>query len=403
MSAETGVNHPLNDRIPGERPHNLYLDGVRGVAVLAVLLTHGTFLFPTTRLTRYVLPPLTFGWWGVDLFFVLSGFLITGILLTTRTADNRASAFYARRILRIFPIYYLCLAVMWALSSQWFWLRSLVPYNSAADKTAYLLYFQNWVPLWHSLTLQPNLVGHFWSLAVEEQFYLVWPWIVWKLSPKSALRLCIAGALGALVLRIVLVSHFGPHLWIHSLTVTRGEGLLIGSAIAILNAGERKVDPRLLIGMAIAGIAVIAVSICLDPAELSNTDAGPYMYTSCVSGLGLLFGALVGASQYQVPVLTPALNTGWLRNFGKYSYGIYVYHLPLFYGIDHLINRALGSRLPLSTRYARAELLLLIAVTYAIAFLSFKFFESPLLGLKRHFIARVSRAVREQRGLAAHV
>ncbi len=172
ITAETEGNRLLKDRVPGERPHNLYLDGVRGVAVLAVLLTHGTFIFSPTPIMRYVLPPVIFGWWGVDLFFVLSGFLITGILLSTRTATNRATAFYARRILRIFPVYYVCLAVMWILSAHSPWLHSIVPYNSAADRAAYLLYFQNWVPFWHSFTLQPNLIGHFWSLAVEEQFYL---------------------------------------------------------------------------------------------------------------------------------------------------------------------------------------------------------------------------------------
>src|SRR3954447_13631060 len=102
MAVKSGSDH-LTNEVAGERAHNPYLDGVRGVAVLAVLLTHGTFLFSYTPLTRYLLPPMIFGWWGVDLFFVLSGFLITGILLKTRTAPNRAPAFYARRVLRIFP------------------------------------------------------------------------------------------------------------------------------------------------------------------------------------------------------------------------------------------------------------------------------------------------------------
>ena len=398
VAARTGKS----DRVPGERSHNLYLDGVRGVAVLAVLLTHGTFLLSSTRLTRYILPPIIFGWWGVDLFFVLSGFLITGILLSTRTAPNRASAFYARRVLRIFPIYYLCLAVLWIVSARSYWFGTMVPYTGAADRAAYLFYIQNWIPLWHSLTLKPNALGHFWSLAVEEQFYLIWPWIVWKLSPKAVLWTCVLGAVSALALRIALVSYFGPHLWIHCLTVTRGEGLLVGSALAVLNSGDRRINPRLLWGMAITGLAVIAAIVVLDPAEFSNTDAGPYMYTICISGLALVFGALVGGSQFRVPALTPALNAGWLRNVGKYSYGMYVYHIPLFYGIDHLIGKVSPFKGPLPNRYALAELLLLMAATYVTAFLSFVFIERPLLNLKRYFIAQVPRpAVPEQRSFVA--
>jgi peptidoglycan/LPS O-acetylase OafA/YrhL len=186
------------------------------------------------------------------------------------------------------------------------------------------------------------------------------------------------------------------------LTVTRGEGLLIGSALAVLNSGGRRVSPRLLWSMAVAGLAVIAAIIALDPAEFSNTDAGPYMYTMCVSALALLFGALVGASQFRVPVLTPALNTGWLRNLGKYSYGMYVYHLPLFYGINRLIMKLSHSTGPLPNRYALAELLWLLAATYATASLSFALVESPLLSLKRYFVARVpSRRTPEPRSFAA--
>lgn len=374
----------------GERPHNLYLDGVRGIAVLAVLLTHATFLFATTPLTRFILPPVIFGWWGVDLFFVLSGFLITGILLETREAPNRARAFYARRTLRIFPIYYLCLAILWGLCSHSEWVRSMLPYNAAVDKTAYLLYLQNWIPLWHGFVIQPSLLGHFWSLAVEEQFYLIWPWIVWRTSPKLVLRLCVVGVACALLLRVVLVGHFGPHLWIHCLTITRGEGLLIGSALAVLNSAGNRINPKLLIAMASGGASIIVFVILRDPTELSNTDAGPYMYTICVSGLALLFGALVGASQFEVPFLTRGVKTGWLRSFGKYSYGLYVYHIPLFYAINHLIKKLFGSRLPFSTRHALIELALLIGITYGVAWLSFRFIESPLLRLKRYFVARAT-------------
>jgi peptidoglycan/LPS O-acetylase OafA/YrhL len=389
MAVQTFANPAHYERMPGERPYNLYLNGVRGVAILAVLLTHGTFLFSSTRLTRWVLPPIIFGWWGVDLFFVLSGFLITGILLSTRAAPNRATAFYARRVLRIFPIYYLCLAALWMVSAHSDWLGTMLPYSSAADRASYLFYFQNWIPLWHSLTLKPNLLGHFWSLAVEEQFYLIWPWVVWKFSPKAILGICVLGAVSALSLRIALVSHFGPHLWINWLTVTRGEGLLVGSALAVLNSGHRRINPRLLVGMALAGLAIIAATAILDPAEFSNTDAGPYMYTICVSGLALVFGALIGGSQFRVPFLTPVVNARWLRNLGKYSYGMYVYHLPLFYGIEHMMAKALRFRGPIPNRYAFAELLLLIGATYVTALTSFALIERPFLSLKRYFVAQL--------------
>lgn len=387
-TAEAHRSSPREAEAAREGRHNLYLDGVRGIAVLAVLLTHSTFLFSNNPLTHYLLPPVIFGWWGVDLFFVLSGFLITGILLETRAAPNRAGAFYARRMLRIFPIYYLCLGVVLAVSLYSTWVSSLLPYRSGADIAAYLLYFQNWIPFWHSLTLQPSLLGHFWSLAVEEQFYLIWPWIVWRAAPKTVLGLCVVGAACALLLRVALVSHFGPHLWIHCLTITRGEGLLIGSALAVLNSGERRISPKLLGAMAVGGAAIVAIAIARDPAELSNTDAGPYMYTICVSGLALLFGALVGASQFSVPILTPALQSAWLRKFGKYSYGLYVYHIPLYQLTSYLLSRFLGWQPPLANRYALIELVLLIGLTYAVAYLSFRFIESPLLRLKKHFVAR---------------
>ena len=386
IGSQPGVD--TNVRVAGstERQHNPYLDGVRGVAIVAVLLTHGTGFFAFTRLTHYVLPIFIFGWWGVDLFFVLSGFLITGILLKTKTATNRVSTFYVRRFLRIFPIYYLCLFVLWGAAVRSEWLSSVLFYRTAFDRAAYLLYLQNWLPLWNSLSLPSTILGHFWSLAVEEQFYLIWPWLVWALRPVVVLRICVVGAVCALVLRITLVSHFGPHLWINQLTVTRGEGLLIGSALAILGSEGRKISSRLLVGMAAVGLAIVAFVIAADPTELFNTDAGPYMYTICVSGLALLFGAVVGASQYNVPFLTTALKAPWLRNLGKYSYGLYIYHIPVYWLANRFVTTRLHRQPPLETRYALVELALLLATIYAVAWISFNCFEGPLLRLKSRFV-----------------
>src|SRR5208282_2425862 len=150
------------------------LDGVRGLAIVAVMLTHISIqqvpLHPLLRGT------LALGWSGVDLFFVLSGFLITGILLDTRQCPNYFRSFYARRVLRIFPLYYgfLTFALL------------VFPYIVSPDfmpapshRWLYVCYVANWLPhaQWHVLS-------HFWSLCVEEQFYFIWPLLILLVSPR---------------------------------------------------------------------------------------------------------------------------------------------------------------------------------------------------------------------------
>ena len=154
------------------------LDGLRGLAVLAVVLYHATLLAPGTGATgRTLLAAARLGWAGVDLFFVLSGFLITRLLVESRGADNYFRVFYARRLLRIFPLYYVSLLVLVLLfrvpggESLWYWL-----YASNVKAT---------LSGWPSAPL-----SHFWSLAVEEQYYLVWPLAVSLLSRRALVSLC---------------------------------------------------------------------------------------------------------------------------------------------------------------------------------------------------------------------
>ncbi len=369
------------------KKHIPALDGIRGIAILAVLLTHAEALgdtrtFIQTPALKPFLVSMTFGWAGVDLFFVLSGFLITGILIQTRTAANRAISFYARRFLRIFPIYYLTLAIVLGGAAEWPWLNAVLQ-KGWADRASYFVYLQNWSVLWGSDGLRLNILGHFWSLAVEEQFYLVWPVIVWMLPDRAVLKVCIAGALCALMLRIGLVSYFGPHLWIDILTPCRGEGLLVGSALAVA-ATRGRISVRAIAGMAAAGAGLVFSIVFLDHREFTNTDHGPYMYTIGVSGLALLFGALVASSQYSIPGLTRALNWGWLRSFGKYSYGIYVYHIPVFIVLEYFLVRR-GVIFPVPAAQGALLVATMVAVSFAIAWLSFTLIEGPLLRLKRRF------------------
>ena len=382
--------------------YNPTLDGIRGLAILAVLLTHGNFLFEKTPATKWFLAPMVFGWCGVDLFFVLSGFLITGILFETRAATNRARSFYGRRFLRIFPIYYLTLVVVLGAGTLYPRLGAALQFPAWPGRLAYFLYLQNYLGLPGSSLHRALMLGHFWSLAVEEQFYLVWPLLVWSLSSRLMLRICIAGAAGALVLRIFLVHHFGPHLWIHQLTMTRGEGLLIGSALAILAAEGKRISPRLLVSMALAGGSALLFILLIDRREFLNTNAGPYMYTLGVSGLGLLFGALVGSSQYTVPGLTHFLNGSVLKSFGKYSYGIYVYHIPIIWCVKKALHRG-GISIPVPTVYSFAGLAALIAVSWGVAWISYQLIEGKFLRMKRRFEPAYAAATENRRAAIAGV
>ncbi len=176
------------DRAPGYMPQ---LDGIRAIAAGLVVFSH--FFPPST-----VHDATNWGYVGVRLFFVLSGFLITGILLDAReiTATPRAEIlknFYARRALRIFPIYYLTLFVLIGIGY-------LV---NASEIAAYLTYTANWYIIWHG---PDDLQAvHFWSLAVEEQFYVVWPWLILLLPRRYVLPAIIAAICLAVAVRFTLV------------------------------------------------------------------------------------------------------------------------------------------------------------------------------------------------------
>src|SRR5579863_9160491 len=212
-------------------------DGLRGIAIVLVLLRHLGEDLPARRLGGVVDAALNAGWLGVDVFFVLSGFLITGILLDARGDEAQPSEgyflrFYARRALRIFPLYYLFLAVTIFIArppmphgTWWYW-----SYTSNV-----LIARHGWPEgLWET--------GHLWSLAVEEQFYLVWPAIIaW--TPRRRLPvLCVAIIVGAIAVRIALI-HQGAALGAYVLTPARADTLAVGAALAIaLRSGPRVKD-----------------------------------------------------------------------------------------------------------------------------------------------------------------
>ncbi|HEY5213324.1 MAG TPA: acyltransferase, partial [Acidobacteriaceae bacterium] len=208
------------------------LDGVRGLAILMVMGCHAfvSNYESAGRFAKLIGEFLHYGNAGVDLFFVLSGFLITGILYDSLQDDGYFRKFYARRALRLFPLYYgvllICFLLTGPLRLHWGHMGWLL-----------ILDLQNIDPIQivkHSPG--PNIVlSHFWSLAVEEQFYLFWPLLVYSVrSWKGLLRMTLIASAGALVLRLMLVGHGASPLAIHVTTICRADSLMLGGALAML-------------------------------------------------------------------------------------------------------------------------------------------------------------------------
>jgi peptidoglycan/LPS O-acetylase OafA/YrhL len=303
------------------------LDGVRGIAILLVLVCHlaySTGAVLNGTLKGYML----FGWTGVDLFFVLSGFLITGILIDTRDTPGRARTFYRRRCLRILPLYYLAVAAGFFIVPRVNvgWLSDLYP--SSQGWVSYLLYVQNWwIPL-HERS--HSLFGQFWSLGVEEQFYLFWPMCVWWISPRYLARVCVAGMVSTLLLRLALMPHHAGATIILMSTVTRMDSLLCGALCAIV---VRNKELYATIGRWIPRLAVISVAGIVYIYKGPPAADQSYVQTIGFTMLAIGYATLVLTafrSDGSGSLVERVLCVSPLRMFGKYSYGIYVYHGLIF-------------------------------------------------------------------------
>ena len=371
---------------PGESRHRPELDGVRGIALLAVMISHGgPKIIRDGLLAKIIVYSMIPGWSGVELFFVLSGFLITGILLKTKSAENYFSSFYARRFLRIFPIYYFALTVGILFASHSSWWNALLP-PMLKTRIAYYFYLQNWPVFWRNgLALPGSVFGHFWSLAVEEQFYLVWPLVIWLLPERAVLRICTAGLIVALPLRVVMVHRFAEDFTAMTLTSSRVDGLLVGVILAIL-LRRGQIPMRWIALTLFSGGLIIGYIALFHHRELIATYF--YMPTIGITGFSLLAGGLLALSQHPIGWLRWILTGKTLRTIGKYSYGMYIYHIPVFVICDRILVAHLGLPVPMPLRFAVFYLLGLFCATFLIAKLSYDYFESRILALKRFFEPR---------------
>lgn len=362
------------------------LDGLRGLAILMVMLFHyGPMLNSNSVWQHGVVFVGQLGWTGVDLFFVLSGFLITGILLDSRAAENYFSSFYVRRVLRIFPAYYFALLIAFFFFPVLF-PRVDHPFPTVPERFWFLAYGQNWIGFLVDGNRQ-YLIGHFWSLAIEEQFYLIWPWIVYKNNTKQIVRLAMGASLFSVVLRFALLArHVTPEA-IYRNTFTRMDALLIGAALACLLR-----DPSCLLWLRrYAKWMWIAPLVALEAVRVAGGSFGTHV--PAVQGLGftviaLGYAALVGGAVVSMgsgSMLQRFLCSAAMRKLGKYSYAAYIWHQFVRAIMLKMEVGIWGAHLP-----ATVNVPLMFGGTLAVSAASYALVERPFLALKDRFKARFS-------------
>ena len=378
---------------PASRPggpslaHVPALDGLRGVAVASVLLYHATHLTGSWLGDDH----LTGGWLGVDLFFVLSGYLITGLLLAGWRRDHAVglASFWARRARRLAPALVITLVAVGAyaafvgLPTERLGIRN--------DGFATLFEVANWRAVFTShdyfaLGLRPSPLNHTWSLAIEEQVYLVWPLLVagllaWRRRARAVLTAALVGAAVSATLMIALHAHGDSIIRLYDGTDTRACAVLLGAAVAamrIVLGPDRWASTR-----AVRQVLGLVAAVGLGWAWLRLDGATDLPYEGLLP-LCSLAGACVVASvtdRHRPGPLGTILSLAPLRWLGLISYGVYLYHWPIFLVLDQGRTGLDGWSL----------LGLQVAVTIGLATWSYVFVEQPIR-TRRVFDQRQARA-----------
>lgn len=365
---------------PPSRAHIPALDGLRGIAVLLVMVFHFARWEPVGQLETVASTVLRMGWVGVDLFFVLSGFLITGILLDTRGLPGYWRSFLGRRAVRILPLYYaVCLLIVAAVVAGSGAARAMAPW--------YFFYLPNvYIALRGGME---NLLGmgHFWSLAVEEQFYLVWPFVVLWAGPRRLGRLCVGMIATALALRCAMVVAGVDTIVPYVLTITRMDSLAVGALLATVarsSGGLVRLRPYLVPVGAVAGLVAVGAML-VHPASDGYLQAWPASVGYTANAL--FFGSLLVAAILlpSTSLLGRVTESSVLRFFGKYSYGLYVFHYPLIAILDRVGLTPERISVP-------GYMIVATAVSVMIALASWYVWELPWQGLKRYFPSPADRS-----------
>jgi peptidoglycan/LPS O-acetylase OafA/YrhL len=359
---------------PLVRPVMPELDSVRGIAVGGVVLLHAFFTqygsLHFGRLPRLFINATLYGWLGVNLFFVLSGFLITGILLDSKDKPQYFRRFYTRRALRILPAYYLLLLLL-----------ALLHQASAAFLGLSFVYLANVTGLFGVFADYPPL----WSLAVEEHFYIFWPAVIYKLTRKRLtvviLAICVMEpVLRAISFRLGYIDGLGTYTWLVA------DGLATGSLLAILlrTSASRKTI-AVLSGTLLAGGFVLAGAGrpfgILTRERMLGGVFQETLIDMVFAGL-LLLVLLLGTGPARRYV-----NNSFLRFLGYISYGLYLIHQLVFWNYDKLCRRFWPALQPTSGHFRLVVLRFVVGggIAIGVSYLSRTYFEERFLRLKDRF------------------
>jgi peptidoglycan/LPS O-acetylase OafA/YrhL len=355
------------------------LDGIRAIAIWMVLVAHifygwavvdGTF----NHIPGFVLQIIGHGWLGVDLFFVLSGFLITGILLDSREKNHYFRNFYARRILRIMPLYFAVVIVFFIFYShtrEYFLLSTFFAANLANLFGVAV----------------PHGPGILWSLAVEEHFYLLWPLLVFLLDRRKLTILALFIIVATPIARGLAVAHGMPiDAAVYVYSWFRFDGLALGGLLAIWVRSPKAIPANsyrlaaLFVGLSVV-ITVVGAPFGLNQKGVLGT-ALRFNQAQFVFAAFLLVALILQGSR-----LTAFLRTPIARLSGGLSYCIYLIHLALGDGYQALVQRF--NLHPIATFGNLGDVLVrglfIILASFGIAMLSKRFLEEPFLRLKRYF------------------
>jgi peptidoglycan/LPS O-acetylase OafA/YrhL len=360
------------------------LDGLRGLAILLVLIWHySRFLNPDPSNKFIRLTNIT--WSGVDLFFVLSGFLIGGILLDHRLSGNLFRVFYLRRAFRILPLYFLVLLSYIACLL----LRMDIPYlfTGHIPIWSYATFLQNFTISWYALN--PAYMGASWSLAVEEQFYLLFPLVVYFTPPRKLVFVLVAALLTAPLLRIVLYHWFSKDhfLAFYMLMPCRMDALSIGVLCAM---AYRSAYFSRLFKENIGWLRpVVATSFVFLVYGIDPIFSSKLMIFGGYTVLALLYGFLLLDSILGPEGLLKRLtNLSWLRSLGKIAFSVYLFHLAV---VGFAFFFVLGIEPGLSSLIEVFVAILAVLITLVLGWISWVFFERYFIAMGQIFRYQLSR------------